>query len=541
MFPVKRMVNMPIKVFLKVIVLALLASHVSGQIVPPPTETVILTSAPPYAATGDLFILKADTNSVGLTCPVLVVEGFDLDNSMGWEALYTLLNQEYLAEDMQAYGRDLLVLNFGDSTIDILANTALTESAIDYINAHRADPSDKFTAVGASLGGLTLRKALVDMPNHDVDTWISFDAPHEGANIPLGVQEFFEHFSTVSLADFDAIREFLVSLDSPAARQLLLVHHSHSPDAPAGSSAPERQNFVDTMNAAGYPTNCKTIAISNGSGFGEKLPFDPGDLIIHWHHDGPWLIGPDIDADMYALPRSTNTASTVYSGRFTSLLGSASPSSKTVSSQYPLSLDNAPGGHRSSFYQIFTNLPASYIDSDDYCTQTNHCFVPTVSALGIPIDNIESNLASHAALTRLSPFDEIHYAINNEAHVEINAHNKRWIVRALLEDFDTDGDGLDDYEESLIGTAYDSSNSTLKVVQSIAAFSTTGTVQLAWSAFPNTQYDVWFTDVLSNSWSLVENIPPTPDPDIMRAYVPDPESPSGFFLISATPVDPVTD
>ena len=53
----------------------------SGQ-APAPSDTVILTSAPPYSATGELFLLKADTNSVLLHNPVLDVEGFDIGNSM---------------------------------------------------------------------------------------------------------------------------------------------------------------------------------------------------------------------------------------------------------------------------------------------------------------------------------------------------------------------------------------------------------------------------------------------------------------------------
>ncbi len=533
-----RMRDIPFHGRLLIVGLGLLTCAASGQAqaVPAPTVTVMLTSAPPYTATGELFILKADTNTVDLRNPVLVVEGFDIGNSMNWPELYGLLNQENLVEDLQSFGRDLLVLNFTDSTVDIFENAALNETAIDYINAHRADSSDKFTAVGASLGGLTLRKALVDMPNHDVDTWISFDAPHEGANIPLGLQEFFEHFSTVNLADFDAIREFLSSLDSPAARQLLIAHHSHSPDAPAGGSTPERQDFLNTLGAAGYPTNCKMIAISNGSGFGGKLPFEPGDLIIHWYNDGPILIGPDINADIYALPQSTNTATTVYYGRFTSLLGSASPSSKTVASRHPFALDNAPGGMRASFYELFTNLPSSYIDGDDYCSQTNHCFVPTVSALGIPLDHLESNLAANASLTALSPFDEIHYAVDNEAHVEINAHNKRWIMRAMLENHDSDSDGIDDYGEFLIGTDYNSTSSTLQVVQNIVQ--TNGNIRVSWNTYPNTRYEVWFTPDLTNTWSLVETIPPTTNVTLVREYAPDP---SGFFEISAYLVDPVTD
>ncbi|VGO22214.1 esterase/lipase family protein [Pontiella sulfatireligans] len=510
-----------------------------AQAVPQPTFTVRATSAPPYSATGELFILQTDTNTTALVNPVLVVEGFDIGNSMDWPELYDLLNKENLVTDLQSYGRDLIVLNFGDSTADILANSALTEAAVNYVNSHRSNPSDKFTAIGASLGGLTLRKALVGLPYHDVNTWISFDAPHEGANLPLGVQEFFEYFSTVNLPTFDPIREFLLSLDTPAARQMLLVHHSHSPDAPAGASAPERQEFVNTMTAAGYPANCKTIAISNGSGYGEKLPFNPGDLMLHWEYNGGGFLDPNIDADIYALPQSDNAASTVFYGDFDAFLFGRPE--KTVNTYHPLSLDNAPGGYRTTFFQIFTNLPPDYIDGDDYIASTNHCFIPTVSALGIPIENIESNLASHAELTALSPFDEIHYAVNNEEHVEINARNKRWIMRAVLEDHDSDGDGFDDYQEFLLGTAYDDADSTLTVYAVIEVHLVDGTAALSWNAYPNTQYAVRFTEALDEPWLPLETIPPTSEPDITREYLLESEALSGFFQIIATPVDPVTD
>ena len=517
----------------------LLAGPVLGQSVPDPTETVPLSAAPPYSATGDLFILKADTNAAALRNPVLVVEGFDIDNTMGWDILYTLLNQEHLAEDLQAYGRDLLVLNFTDSTIDILANAALTESAIRYINDHRLDPDDKFTAVGVSLGGLTVRKALIDLPDHDVDTWISFEAPHEGANIPLGLQEFFEYFSAVNVATFDPIREFLAALDRPASRQLLLAHHSHAPDAPAGASAPERQEFMDVMNAGGYPTNCKSIAISNGSGGGTPLPFSPGELVLHWDHQSSGILDPTINADIHALPLSTNTAGTVFSGAFDVWILGRDP--VTINSYSPLLLDNAPGGYRSTFLQLFTNLPPDYVDAGDYCAYTNHCFIPTVSALGIPIEYSASNLAANTGLLAMSPFDEIHYAIENEEHVEINAHNKRWIVRAILEDYDSDRDGFDDYQEYLMGTDYDSADSTLEIAQTIASQPTNGTVRIAWDARPNTQYEVWFTETLTNTWQHLETVAPTTDSPIIHEYLPTPETPAGFFLISAAPIDPVTD
>lgn len=501
---------------------------VAGQIIPDPTETVALTSSPPNSVTGELYISKADTNVPRLHNPVLVVEGFDIDNSMNWPELYDLLNQETLVVDLQTYGRDLAILNFGDSTADILANAKLTETAINYVNANRADPSDKFTAVGASLGGLTTRKALVEMPAHDVDTWISFDAPHEGANIPLGLQEYVEYF-----AEYEpAADELLTSLDRLAARQLLLVHRSNS-DGLAGGSITEREDFQSVMGATGYPTNCKTIAISNGSGFGEKYPFASGEHIIHWTGTSGIF---DVNADIYALPQ---TSATAFRGAIK--LSIFTVDSTTVNAYYPLSIDNAPGGGRGTFFQLYTNIPSDQIGSDDYCTQTNHCFIPTVSALGIPIEHIATNLSAHAELTALSPFDEIHYGIHNEEHVEINIRNKRWIMRAVLEDQDTDGDGYDDYQEYLLGTAYDSADSLLSVYAVIEVFLVDSTAVLSWNAFPNTQYEVWFAAELGDPWLLFETILPTLAPDITREYLIDTEERSGFFKIVATPVDPVTD
>lgn len=496
--------------------------------IPAPTETIAITSAPPYTATGLLYVSKADTNAPALNNPVLVVEGFDLNNSMNWPELYDLLNQENLVADIQSFGRDLIVLNFGDSTQDILANTALTEAAVDYINENRADPSDKFIAIGASLGALTVRKALVDMPDHDVNTWISFDGPHEGANIPLGIQEYLEFFASEN----DAANELLAILDRPAARQMLVSHHS-VPDGLTGGSAPERVDYATLLDATGYPTNSKGIAISNGSGLGGKLPFNPGDKIIHWTDSG--FLEPTINADVYALPQ---TSATVFSGSITFLIPIKSA---TANSYHPLSFDNAPGGTRSTFLQLYTNIPPDQISGDDYLTTTNHCFIPTVSALGIPIENLESNLAANAGLLALSPFDEIHYATNNEAHVEINARNKRWIMRAALENHDSDGDGWDDYQEFLLGTDFASSTNQPIIELDIQFQPINSAARIVWATYPNTQYDVWHTDELGETWSLITNIPPTILTNITNEYEFVTAGEAGFFYVSGVPVDPVTD
>ena len=495
--------------------------------VPSPTATVVITAAPPSLATAELYILQADSNAPALHNPVLVVEGFDLDNSLNWPELYDLLNQENLVEDIRFYGRDLIVLNFTDSTLNIHSNAAVNAAAIDFINSNRADLNDKFTAVGASLGGLTLRQALAGMANHQVDAWISFDAPHEGANIPLGVQEYLEFFADYN----DSAAELLTALDSPAARQMLLVHHTHS-DGQAGGSDPWRSDYVAALNTMGYPTNTKSIAISNGSGFGEKQPFSPGEKIINWTDDGGFL-EPDIESEVFALPQAEGT---VFRGEVRLLIPI---DSATVNTYHPLPLDNAPGGARATFLQLYTNIPPDQISADDYCSYTNHCFIPTVSALGIPLSNVESNLSAAPGLLALSPFDEIHFATNNEEHVEINARNKRWIMRGILENLDTDGDGLDDYQEFLLGTDYQSAADTLNIELALTATGNTFTV--SWELLPNTRYDVWYTAELDTTWIIIDTLSPSSFSSITNTYLYPGTNRAGFIYVTGIPIDPVSD
>ena len=129
----------------------------------------------------------------------------------------------------------------------------------------------------------------------------------------------------------------------------------------------------------------------------------------------------------------------------------------------------------------------------------------------------------------------------NEEHVEINAHNKRWIMRAILENRDTDNDGYDDYQEYLIGTAFDSPDSTLQIHAILEVMLIDGTAALAWNTHPNTQYEIAYSEALGDPWQPLETIAPTNAPEIGRDYILVSETPTGFFKITGIPIDPVTD
>ncbi len=520
------------------------ALNVAALATPLPDQTVSLQADDPYAGySGLLYVYKSGSHT-GLKCPVLVVEGFDLNNDMDWDVLYNILNKETLAESLRACGRDLVVLDFDDATADIFGNARLAMQAVGYINSNRYSPSDKFTVIGASMGGLVTRNALALMDRYpaqfgdsEVDTWISFDSPHTGANLPLGVQEYFNFFGGFAgdYSDLAVAREYREKLDSPAARQMLLCHYTH-PGLPAGSS-PLYDGFWDSMNSSGYPVSGRNVAVSNGSGYGEKQPFSPGQQIINWDEDGFWL---EIGCRVYALVRSETTAQTHFYGRFDPWdLFDQVDETVYQKSYYPYGLDNASGGTRGTFQELFEKLP--YRDSDDWCLYDDHCFIPTCSSLGIPIANIEQTIHGNSALLSLSPFDELHYPTTNEAHIDINAGNKRWFMRAVLENHDADGDGFDDYQEYYLGTAFDDAGDRLSLVTAVDV-PPGGLVNVSWESYPNAAYSVYRTEALDGVWQLIDRIPAADAAGMInRSYAIPAESSGAFFRVTAEAVDPVQD
>lgn len=460
-----------------------------------PTTTISLTTS--YGLTGTvsnvgafLYVLKAPGNTLGyqpttqtfaksasrivsgtgystystqLQSPVLVSEGFDMNNDMDWDVLYNTLNKEGLAETLGNLGRDLLVLDFADATRNIFENASVAALAIEYTTWNRAHFTDKFTVIGASMGGLVTRialKKIEDAPNNflldiqnNVNTWISFDSPHTGANIPLGIQEFCDFFGYVAVQTkggvfYDKIYQGLVGpleykqkLNTPAACQMLISHQSATTIPSSTHTA-----FYTSLSALGYPSTPKRIAICNGSGNNIRQPFLTGEQIINWYYRDYFNV--DIDAKIYALTQSYSTAATVFYGRLNpfDIFGNAYDWQMTVNAYYAYPIDSASGGTRPSFSDLYNQIPSSYkTSSANYCRYESHCFIPTVSALGMPI--YLCNYSADSYTSWYSPFDETHTAITNEPHISINAHNKDWFIKAILENTDDDDNGLDDWQQ----------------------------------------------------------------------------------------------
>src|SRR5690606_8089535 len=91
--------------------------------------------------------------------------------------------------------------------------------------------------------------------DHRTALYFSYDSPHRGASIPVGVQAF-SHFIPFP-------NDFARQMDSPAARQMLWRHYDK--DTKKIGVAPERTEFLDALNeVGGWPMIPHKIAVANG-------------------------------------------------------------------------------------------------------------------------------------------------------------------------------------------------------------------------------------------------------------------------------------
>lgn len=397
---------------------------------PLPDDTLAVTATIPYGghyASGQAYVYLSDLHA-SLTNPVIVVEGFDLDNTMDWEELYALLNQQGLVETLRADGYDAVVLNFTDATDYIQRNSFAVVELIHEVKA-AVGPLADLAIVGPSMGGLCARYALAYMEthamNHGMRTYLSFDSPHTGANIPLGIQYWMLFFSGQS----ESAAFMLSCLNTPAARQMLVYHLTDPPGA-TGEPDPLRAEFLADLAAVGdWPTSLRKVAVANGSGAAVDQGFAPGDQIIFYEYNS-FLV--DIRGNVWALPDMTSHI--ILEGLIDMIW--PFPDSElnvTVSGTKPY--DSAPGGWRASMATMDTSA-APY--GDIVAIHDAHCFIPTVSALALDTDDLFYDIDGDPDLFLHTPFDTVYYPSVNEEHVSITAESAVWL-RAEIERGSTAG------------------------------------------------------------------------------------------------------
>ncbi|MBU0692675.1 choice-of-anchor D domain-containing protein, partial [bacterium] len=392
---------------------------------PDPHETWQVTATIPHDgnySSGEAYVYLSDLHT-SITNPIILAEGIDLDDSRNWDELYDMLNQEGLVEDVRNMGFDIVVLNHGSGTDYIQGNAYLLVELINQVNAVSADNAS-IILVGVSMGGQTTRYALTymetnDMPHH-VSTWISFDSPHKGANIPLGIQYWVDFFAGQS-SDAGEMRD---ALNSPAAKQMLLTHFTSPPSANPGPD-PLRADFLNDMTSIGsFPEQMRRVAIANGSGTMQGLDFTPGDQLIRWEYSS-FLV--DITGNSWSL--NDVQTSVIFDGEINQIWP-LPDESRTVTVNPTWPYDNAPGGKSNSMEEMDAVNTGGY--GDIIALVTHHCFIPTVSALNLAVVDPFYNIQANPNIYSLTPFDSIYYPTWNQSHSKIVPENYIWFTGELL-------------------------------------------------------------------------------------------------------------
>lgn len=231
--------------------------------------------------------------------PFIFVEGFDpvmlnTKNNGAWsiDTLYHYYST-YIDRLLQD-GYDLVYVNWDKSEEYIQANANLLIDIISDINSKKANASSSEPNVimAHSMGGLISRYALKKMENenkkHQVNTFISYDTPHLGAHIPLGllygfhgIKKFINDHNllkniTESLGDVP-IKDYIKYGESMAystAAQQMLVYYVD----PAGNfNNSQHVAWQRELNTLGFPkgdsgTSFNMWAISNGNYSSTHIP-----------------------------------------------------------------------------------------------------------------------------------------------------------------------------------------------------------------------------------------------------------------------------
>ncbi|HRX51226.1 MAG TPA: T9SS type A sorting domain-containing protein [Candidatus Krumholzibacteria bacterium] len=391
---------------------------VAAVAAPAPDDTLHVTASIPYggAAGGGKAYVALAPGHASVTNPVIVVEGFDLDDSLDWDPLYELLNQEGLIESLRAEGFDAVVLDFDEATAPIQRNAFVLTELIGMVEAMTA-PAQTSVVIGASMGGLVSRYALGWLesqgPGHRVRTWISFDSPQRGAVIPLGLQHWLDFFS----GDSEDAAFLLSRLDTPAARQMLLHHHSATSGVSAGPAA-LRADFLADLAAVGLPS-CRRVAAANGSGLQADQGFGPGAQLVRYEYRS-FLV--DITGNVWAVPDQTQTR--IFQGE-KNLIWPLPDEYQDVNVAGTLPLDGAPGGFRLSLAQMDTT---SVPYGDIQALHQAHCFIPVISALDLDATDPFAPVLTDPDLLSHTSFDAVYAPPENQEHIAITPASAAWFL-----------------------------------------------------------------------------------------------------------------
>ncbi|MGE7778254.1 T9SS type A sorting domain-containing protein [Chitinophaga sp. NPDC101104] len=418
---------------------------------------------------GDSDIRPGADIQVMLSCdkifdrPVIILEGFDVIDNVGLGDQFNMYNQFNFLTRLFSQGHDIVFVNLRRPRDFIENNAAVLERVINWVNQNKTG-TFRGSVIGFSMGGLIARWCLKDMEDRGIDHkiahYFSYDAPHQGANIPLGLQYIMREMIT----DFPFLRwnwpsgepiagdlkALLESYDSPAAQQMLVTMANYDCSyALPFTLNPVRAKFASQLAAKGYPQQAVCHGISKGRGnntagtrnagngvqFGN---FGPG----HKLFDGQiGYVLVNLQCAAYAVPEgateyiaryrfSGHSVRRIFGIFVPALLPDIRVRNFKLNGVYPY--DDAPGSYEASQTEFMAsfNLSRGLGREATNMGHHGHNFIPTASALDLTnqgysasnqwqsgnmffnIDNFitpaQSTTGNQLTNPALSPFDFVH-------------------------------------------------------------------------------------------------------------------------------------
>jgi hypothetical protein len=433
---------------------------------------------------------QAGINNTPPTCsdqildkPIIFIDGFDVGNKRqglelySRELLYKRNNINFnLGEELRKQGYDIIVLDFPDYSVNtqvdytvqkdhgcgfIEQNALAVVRVIEWVNYQLIDnnSTEQIVLQGTSMGGVISKFALNYMEtdnyknanngkSHNCRLWISFDAPHLGAEIPMSIQEFLFDFGFVY--SNSAKDELYRKLCNPASQQLLVdmfIKH-HTVEFPQTAISLDKASYMRTIlmqnplaNRSPSASSLRKVSLINGRLNGGQVrinqsnlaPLLPYELAMHGTAYALILGDQDNMGSLYFFSSTGNASieAEIYIRKIKNRR-----KSMTNYGYGNCSIDACQGGYFNTYKEVKDEVNAQTGWAGSIITARTRlelnaiiphsCFVPSKSALsfGGGLNNLCEDLTTRDLVCNNEiPFDAYYYpATWNMEHATLDAY-----------------------------------------------------------------------------------------------------------------------
>ncbi|MEU5771627.1 hypothetical protein ABZ782_37590 [Streptomyces asoensis] len=384
---------------------------------PPTTASPTAVTVPDHEEwplpNGFAWVFPGEGNGGGIRRPVIMADGFNLGRSELDKLYQGLEGGEFpLVSELRRRGRDVILLGFDERSASILTNAETATAALMRASAEQLGDA-RLVVGGFSMGGIVTRYALARLEmqrmDHRTGLYFSWDSPHRGASIPVGVQAFAYFIPFPN--------DFAKQMNSPAARQMLWRHYDK--DTGKIGVAPERTEFLAELERVGaWPRIPRLLGLANGRGDGVGLPeVKPGEVALR-------VDGIYPGTTFYTQAQGDDVTAAYLNRRLPQ-------AEKTITTNGFPELDGAPGGTLHT-YQILAETLRKLGGTVDL-RHEDVCFVPSVSA--VAVRDIEKQSDLYVNIDELSPdeseFDDFVLSSTTTPHTAISEELCTWLLDRL--------------------------------------------------------------------------------------------------------------